>query len=247
MLTPILHIQTSGSGLLAQNCLKTLEAHFKRISPKQGKQIIGFIVIGFGCGPRQKLEKRQDLSWNEMNVVAAICDWYLASVLGGNLWLLGQDQSGEMQSEVLNFEVQSSTSSISGPGGCAFPASLCRPHTEQVAWNYCWVESWVHQASRFFWQGRKSQQFWPKQVSDHINNADRNLPQNSCDLCLRWEIASDCDSACDFLGKMSPLRFGWRGEHLQQKIAAVWECEFWCSQVGKRKSIIFPEDTFLTN
>ena len=52
---------------------------------------------------------------------------------------------------------------------------------------------------------------------------------------LRRKIASDCDSFCDFsTKKTAPLRFGWRRGRLRQKIVAICDCDFWCSQGGTR-------------
>ena len=40
-----------------------------------------------------------------------------------------------------------------------------------------------------------------------------------------------CDFFCEFSRKnASPLRFGWRRGPLRQKIAAICDCDFWCSQ-----------------
>ena len=59
---------------------------------------------------------------------------------------------------------------------------------------------------------------------------------------LRFFLATDNSLAiaiffCDFARKeMSPLRFGWRRGRLRQKIEAVCDCDFWCSQVKPRPS-----------
>ena len=56
-------------------------------------------------------------------------------------------------------------------------------------------------------------------------------PEKPCDFLLRRKITSDSDAFCDFLRReAAPLQFGWRRGRLQQKIAAICDCDCWCSQ-----------------
>ena len=63
-------------------------------------------------------------------------------------------------------------------------------------------------------------QLWTSTLSPHLLSPHLDFPN-----------ASNCDYLCDFSRqKAFPLQFGLRRGCLRQEIAAIRDCEFWCSQ-----------------